>query len=126
MIENELCTAVISEAMKLHTDLGPGLLESVYEECLYYLLLERGLKVEKQKPIPLVYQGSHLSCGFRCDLLVEGRLIIEVKAVDAFNEIHLAQLLTYLRLCDVRLGLLINFNVSSLRNGLKRVVNNLR
>jgi GxxExxY protein len=82
--------------------------------------------VEKQKPIPLLYKGRQLPCGFRCDLLVEGKLIIEVKAVEAFNDVHLAQVLTYLRLSDVKLGLLINFNVSSLRNGLKRVVNNLR
>ena len=126
LMENELCTAVIAESMKLHTYLGPGLLESVYEECLYYSLVESGLNVEKQKPIPLVYKERQLPCGFRCDLLIEGRLIIEVKAVEAFNDIHLAQVLTYLRLSDVKLGLLINFNVSSLRNGLKRVVNNLR
>ena len=125
MSENELSKLVIGDAIKVHTALGPGLLESVYEECLCYALLESGLRLERQKPIPLVYRGVRLECGFRCDILVENKLILEVKAVEAFNDVHLAQVLTYLKLSNVRLGLMINFNVSKLADGLKRVVNKL-
>ena|SRR5437588_8016963 len=125
MLENELSHAVIGCAMRVHSSLGPGLLESAYEECLYYEISKAGLIVEKQKPMPLVYEAVKLECGYRIDLMVEGRLIIEVKAVEALNDVHLAQLLTYLRLSNCKLGLLINFKVARLKDGIKRVVNHL-
>ncbi len=125
MTENELSNIVIGEAIKVHQQLGPGLLESVYEECLTYKLIKTGLMIQKQKPIPLVFEDIKLECGFRCDILVENKLIIEVKAVEALNDIHLAQVLTYLKLTNVKLGLLMNFNVIKLKEGIKRVVNNL-
>jgi GxxExxY protein len=125
MNENELSSIVIGEAIKVHQGLGPGLLESVYEECLSYRLIKAGLLVEKQKPVPLVFEEVKLECGFRCDILVQGKLIIEVKAVEGLNDIHLAQVLTYLKLTNTKLGLLMNFNVLKLKDGIKRVVNNL-
>ena len=123
--ENELSNIVLGEAIKLHKALGPGLLESVYESCLGYHLISSGLKVEIQKPIPLIYNEVKLDCGFRCDLIIEGKLIVEVKAVEQLNDVHLAQVLTYLKLTGVKLGLLMNFNVVKMKDGIKRVVNNL-
>src|SRR5216684_3983184 len=111
--------------MKVHSALGPGLLESAYEACLQYELIKSGLRVEAQKPLPLVCESVKLECGYRVDLLVEGKLIIEVKSVEALAEIHFAQVLTYLRLSGLRLALLLNFNVVQLKQGIKRVVNNL-
>ncbi len=125
MTENELSRIVIGEALVVHKKLGPGLLESVYEECLSYRLIKWGLKIERQKPIPLVFEGIKLECGFRCDILIEDKLIIEIKAVEGLNDIHLAQVLTYLKLSDVKLGLLMNFNVLKIKEGIKRIVNNL-
>lgn len=125
MDENSLSNLVINRAIKVHTALGPGLLESAYQECLYFELMQAGLKVEKEKPLPLIYETVKLECGYRVDLFVESKLIIEVKAVDALNEVHLAQVLTYLKLSDCKLGLLINFNVKLLKTGIRRVVNNL-
>jgi GxxExxY protein len=125
MTENELSNIVLGEAIKVHKHLGPGLLESVYESCLVFHLFELGLKIERQKPIPLVYHKVKLDCGFRCDIIVENKLVIEVKAVDQLNEVHIAQVLTYLKLTGVRLGLLVNFNVLVLKQGIRRVVNNL-
>ena len=109
--------------MKLHSSLGPGLLESSYQECLYYELIKLDLSVEKQKPLPLIYENVKLDCGYRIDLLVERNVVIEVKAVDMLAPIHLAQILTYLRLSKIRTGLLINFNVVRLKDGIKRVAN---
>jgi GxxExxY protein len=125
MTENELSRIVIGEALKVHQVLGPGLLESVYETCLNYHLVKTGLYVERQKPIPLIYQEVKMDCGFRCDLVVERKLIIEIKVVDSLNDVHLAQALTYLKLTGSKLGLLMNFNVTMLRDGIRRVVNNL-
>jgi len=125
MIENELSTLVIGHAINVHRNLGPGLLESAYEECLYYELIKNKLIVKKQKAMPLIYENVKLDCGYRIDLMVEGKLIIEIKSVDSLNDIHLAQILTYLKLANCKLGLLINFNVTLLKNGIKRVVNNL-
>ena len=125
MTENQLSNIVISGAIKVHSALGPGLLESAYQECLFYELRRAGLGVEKQKPLPLVYGSVKLECGYRVDLLVEGKLIIEIKSVEALTDIHLAQLLTYLKLSNCKLGLLMNFNVVQLKQGIKRVVNNL-
>ena len=111
LTENELSRYLIGEAINVHKRLGPGLLESVYEECLGYRLIKSGFRIEKQKPIPLVFEEVKLECGFRCDLLVEGKIIVEVKSVENLNDIHLAQVITYLKLTGVKLGLLINFNV---------------
>jgi GxxExxY protein len=110
--------------MKVHSGLGPGLLESAYQECLCFELIKAGLFVEKQKPMPLVYSQVKLDCGYRVDIMVERRLIFEIKSVDAINDIHLAQVLTYLRLANCRLALIMNFNVLHLREGIRRVVNN--
>ncbi len=126
MNENSLSNLVINRALKVHTVLGPGLLESSYQECLFYELQKAGLKVEKETPLPLIYEEVKLECGYRVDLLVENKLIIEVKAVEALNDIHLAQVFTYLKLANCKLGLLINFNVLRLKEkGIRRVVNGL-
>ena len=109
----------------MHQSLGLGLLESAYEECLFYELRKIGLNVEKQKPLPLIYEEVKLDVGYRIDIIVENKLIIEIKSVEALNDVHFAQLLTYLKLTNCKLGLLINFNVSLIKNGVKRVVNNL-
>lgn len=109
----------------MHQSLGPGLLESAYEECLFYELKKTGLVVEKQKALPLVYEEVRLDVGYRIDIIVENKLILEIKSVEALNDVHFAQLLTYLKLTDCKLGLLINFNVTLIKNGIKRIVNNL-
>lgn len=125
MTEDQLSNIIIGCAIKVHTALGPGLLESAYEECLYYELIKEGLKVQKQKPLPLIYHEVKLEVGYRVDLLVEEKVIIEVKAVDQLNDVHLAQVLTYLKLNNNKLGLLINFNVARVKEGIRRVVNKL-
>ncbi|MDI1234109.1 MAG: GxxExxY protein [bacterium] len=123
MTENELSNKIIGIAIHIHKTLGPGLLESAYLECLFYKIGESGLLIEKEKPIPLVFETVKLNCGYRIDLLVEKKLVLEIKSVDAINDIHLAQTLTYLRLGNYRLGLLINFNTILLKDGIKRVIN---
>ena len=130
MIENslnleEIASTIIGCAIKVHRALGPGLLESAYKECLYYELLKAGLFVEKEKPMHLFYEEVKLDIGYRIYLLVEKKLVIEIKSKDALNDIDLAQTLTYLKIGDFRLGLLINFNVTLLKNGLKRVANKI-
>jgi GxxExxY protein len=125
MTENEISTSVIGCAIKVHKALGPGLLESAYEECLFYEIGKAGLNVIKQKALPLVYEEIKLEVGYRIDILVENKLIIEVKAVEALNDVHLAQVLTYLKLSNCKLGLLMNFNVAKMAEGIKRVVNKL-
>jgi len=125
MTENDLSGLIIGCAMKVHSELGPGLLENAYEVCLFYELTQTGFHVERQKSLPVIYREVKLDAGCRIDLLVENKVIIEVKAVELFNDVHLAQVITYLKLSHGKLGLLINFNVRSLKNGLKRVVNNL-
>ncbi len=125
MTENELSRVVVGCALKVHSALGPGLLESAYEACLEYELIKNGLLVEVQKPLPLIYQTVKLECGYRVDMLVERKLIVEVKAVEALAEIHFAQVLTYLRLSDLRLALMLNFNVVHMKDGIRRVVNKL-
>ena len=114
---------VLKCAFEVHTALGPGLLESAYHNCLKYELIEAGLIVESEKPLPLIYKKVKMECGYRVDLLVENKLLIELKAVDEIAPIHLAQVLTYLKLMDLRHGMILNFNVKSLKNGIKRVVN---
>lgn len=124
MTENELSNKIIGLAINVHTALGPGLLESAYKESLYFKIKQSGLLVEKEKPMPLVFEDVKLDCGYRIDLLVE-KLVIEIKSVEALNDIHLAQTLTYLKLGNHKLGLLINFNVVRLKEGIKRVANGL-
>ena len=123
MIENKLAQKVIGAAIEVHKQLGPGLLEHVYQECLYHELKSIGLRVEKEKPLPVIYKNIKLDHGYRVDLLVENRLVIEVKAVENFTDVHLAQVLTYLKLGDYRLGLLLNFNTVRMTDGIKRIIN---
>jgi len=125
MVENEIPERIIGCAIQVHRELGAGLLESSYEECLRYELMQSGLLVERQKTLPLVYKDVKLDCGYRIDLMVENKVVVEVKAVDSLNDIHLAQILTYLKLSKCKLGLLINSNVALLKNGIKRVANKL-
>lgn len=113
---------ILDCAFKVHTALGPGLLESAYEECLYYEIKKSGLNVEKQKALPLIYEEIKLDAGYRVDLLVEDKIVIELKSVEALADIHLAQILTYLKLSNCKLGLLVNFNVKHLKDGIKRVI----
>jgi len=122
---NELSNVVIGMAIDVHSALGPGLLESAYQECLYYKIQKEGFYVEKEKPIPLVFEGVKLNCGYRIDILVEKQLVLELKSVEKLSDLHLAHTLTYLRLGNFKLGLLMNFNSYLLKDGLKRVVNNL-
>ena len=123
MTENEISKVVFDCSLKVHKALGPGLLESAYEECLFYELKTTGLKIEKQKPLPLIYEDVKLEAGYRVNIIIEDKFIIEIKAVEALNDVHLAQLLTYLKLADCKLGMLINFNVTLIKNGIKRVIN---
>ncbi|SDG79265.1 GxxExxY protein [Psychroflexus sediminis] len=123
MKENELATKIIGAAIEVHKQLGPGLLESTYETCLAFELRQIGLDVNQQIALPVIYKDVKLNAGYRIDLLVENKVIIEIKSVEALADIHTAQLLTYLKLKDLKLGLLINFNEVLLKNGLKRVLN---
>ena len=125
MTENEISTKIIGLAIDVHKVLGPGLLESAYKESLFYMKNNHGLKVEKEKAMPLVFEEIKLDCGYRIDLLVENKLVKEIKSVDSLNDIHLAQTLTYLKLGNYKLGLLINFNEVLLKKGVRRIVNNL-
>jgi GxxExxY protein len=125
LTENQIATAIVNAAIHVHRQLGPGLLESVYEECLYYTLLKRGFNVEKQLALPVYFEEIKMEVGFRTDLLVERKVIIEVKSVEKLNDIHLAQTLTYIKLSNCKLGILINFNTVKVVEGIRRVVNNL-
>ena len=121
---NALTEKIISAAIAVHQALGPGMLESSYEACLTYEVLDRGLSVKRQKPLPIVYRGQTLDCGYRLDLLVEGQVVVEIKSIERFERVHAAQLLSHLRFSKCKVGLLINFNVKWLtREGIKRVVN---
>jgi GxxExxY protein len=123
MREDLLTNSIIRLAMDVHTALGPGLLENVYQECLYYKIKKAGFLVEKEKVMPVVFEDVRLDCGYRIDLLIENRLVLELKSVECLTDIHLAQTLTYLKLGSYRYGLLINFNVFRLKDGIKRIVN---
>jgi len=125
MHENEISAVVVDVGIEIHREIGPGLLESVYEEVLAFELANRGLEICRQVPIPVTYKSLKMEMGFRADLFVENKVIIEIKSVDAIAPIHGKQLLTYLRLSGLHLGLLMNFNVELMKNGIKRVVNNL-
>jgi GxxExxY protein len=120
--QNELTSTIIGCAIEVHKQLGPGLLESAYQECLYYELKKSGLKVQKEKPMPIVYKEIKLDHGYRIDLLVNDKIVIEIKTVENFTEVHTAQVLTYLKLGNYPLGLLINFHVATLKNGIKRII----
>jgi GxxExxY protein len=124
MLQNQVSGTIIDCALKVHTALGPGILESVYETCLAHELRKAGLKVRTQVPVPVIYDGVKLDTGLRLDLLVEELVIVEVKSIDKLAPIHTAQLLSYLKLTNLQLGLLLNFNVVHMRDGWKRVVNN--
>ena len=118
----KLFKKILDSCFKVHTALGPGLLESAYEKCLVHELSLQGLRVEEQKPMPLLYEGLNLDAGYRIDLFVESEIVIEIKAVEAIAPVHLAQILTYLKLSEKPLGLLVNFNVKHLKEGIKRVI----
>jgi GxxExxY protein len=120
---NSITEQIIGAAIEVHRVLGPGLLESAYETCLVFELRERGLKVEQQRPLPVVYKSVRLDCGYRLDIVVENLVIVEIKAVEHLTSVHEAQLLSYLRLYGCRVGLLINFHSSMLKQGLRRIVN---
>ena len=126
MDENAMATRIIGCAIEVHREMGPGLLESIYEECLVKELRDAGLSVQQQVPLPVIYKGVRLDNSLRLDLWVEGRVIVELKAVECFTDVHMAQLMTYLRITDNKLGLLINFNVRMLKQGIKRVALGLR
>ncbi len=123
--EDRLSKEIIGAAIEVHRHLGPGLLESAYEECLCKELAIRDIVFERQKPLEVVYKGITLDCGYKLDIVVEDKVILELKSVNKIESIHEAQLLTYLKLSDIRLGILINFNVPVLKDGIKRIVNNL-
>ena len=122
MKENEISKIIIGCAIEVHKQLGPGLLESAYQECLFYELKQAGLEVQKEKPMPIVYKEVKLDHGYRIDLLVENKVVVEIKSVEELNDVHTAQVLTYLKLGNYKLGLLLNFHVSVLKDGIKRII----
>ena len=125
MTENEIATIIVEVAYEIHQHLGPGLMESVYENTIAYELGKRGVVVRRQQALPVIYESVRMNMGFRADLVVDGKVIVEIKSVEALAPVHRKQLLTYLRLADKRLGLLINFNVELIKDGITRVVNKL-
>lgn len=125
MTENEISKIVFDSAIKVHRSLGPGLLESAYEACLYHELSRTDIFIERQKPLPLIYEDIKLEIGYRVDLIIENKVILEIKSVEALNDVHMAQVLTYLKLSNCKLGMLLNFNVILIKNGIKRIANNL-
>jgi GxxExxY protein len=124
-IENKIATSILDQAFKIHRELGPGLLESVYEKCLQYELIEAGLIAQTQVPVPMNYKTIHFDAGFRIDVLVENKVLVEIKSVESLAPVHFAQTLTYLKMKDLHLGILINFNTKLLKDGIHRIVNNL-
>jgi len=125
MTENEIAKQIVDVAFNIHTTYGPGLMESVHEAIMAHELMKRGLSVRRQQPIPLIHETIRMEVGFRADLVVGNKVIVELKSIDAIGPVHKKQLLTYLRLADKRLGLLINFNVELIKHGISRVVNRL-
>lgn len=120
---NKISDILIGCSIEIHKQLGPGLLESAYKECLFYELIQNGLKVKREVPMPIIYKEINLDHGYRMDLLVEDKVVVELKTVDFLTDVHKAQLLTYLKLGNYKLGLLINFNETLLKNGIKRIIN---
>ena len=125
MNENEISKILVDCCFKVHTELGPGLLESVYEEVLSYEISKRGLNLERQKGISVLYDNIKMELGFRADIIIENKVIIELKSIEAIAPVHTKQLLTYLKLTGIKLGLLVNFNEALIKDGIKRIVNNL-
>ncbi len=125
MTENELSKIIVNVAYQIHVNLGPGLLESVYEEIMYFELTNQGLRVERQKAIPVFWNGIKMEIGFRADLIVENKVIVELKSVETLAPVHSKQVLTYLKLTGLKLGLLINFNENLIKDAITRIVNNL-
>lgn len=125
MTENELAKVIVNTCYNIHVELGPGLLESVYEEILYYELTSQGFRVERQKPIPVFWKELKMDIGFRADLIVENKVVVELKSVELIAPVHPKKLLTYLRLTKLKLGLLVNFNVALIKDGITRIVNGL-
>lgn len=123
MDDEHIIRKILDCSFKVHKTLGPGLLESAYEECLNYELVKSGLRIERQKGLPIVYEEIHIGVGYRLDLLVESRIIVEIKAVESLLDVHYAQIITYLKLSNLKLGLLINFNTKLLKNGIHRIIN---
>lgn len=122
MTENQISKSILDCAFKVHTELGPGLLEKVYQECLAFELRDIGLRVQVEKPMPLIYKEIKFECGYRIDLLGENKVVVELKVVEGFNDVHIAQTLTYMKLANCKLGLLLNFYTKSLKNGIKRLI----
>ncbi len=122
MEEDFITERILKCAFKVHSELGPGLLEGAYENCLNYEMNQEGLFVENQKAQPLIYAEVKMDCGYRLDFLVEKKVVVEVKAIEAFNDVHIAQVITYLKLSKCKIGLLLNFNVKSLKDGIKRII----
>jgi len=125
MSENEIAKIIVDVAYTIHVELGPGLLESVYEEIMYYELKKRGLHVDRQKPIPVIWDEIKMDLGFKADLIVENKVVVELKAVEKTNPVYFRQLMTYLTITELKLGLLINFGERYIKDGIKRVVNGL-
>ncbi len=125
MTENEIAKIIVNTCYNIHVELGPGLLESVYEEVLAFELLEKGLTIERQKPIAVSWKGIMMDIGFRLDIIVDNKVIIELKSVENIHPVHYKQLLTYLKITNCKLGILVNFNEALIKDGIKRVVNNL-
>lgn len=125
MTENQLASIIVNKCYQIHVELGPGLLESVYEEILYFELNKEGLHVERQKALPVIWKNKKMNLGFRTDLIVEGKVILELKSVEKIAPVHPKQLLTYLKITGLKLGLLINFNEVLIKNGITRIVHNL-
>ncbi|WP_280646143.1 MULTISPECIES: GxxExxY protein [unclassified Dysgonomonas] len=125
MTENEISKYIVDAAYCIHSELGPGLLESVYEEIMYYELTIQDMKVERQKELPVVWDGLKMDLGFRTDLIVEDKVIVELKSIEKVSPVHYKQLQTYLKITEMKLGLLINFNENLIKDGIKRIVNNL-
>jgi GxxExxY protein len=125
MTENEIAKIIVNQALQVHKKLGPGLLESVYEHILFYELTNLGLNCKRQVPFPVIYENKKMDLGFRADITVENKVIIEIKSIETLAPVHYKQLLTYLKISGYKLGILINFNVQLLKDGIKRIVNNL-
>ena len=123
MSQEEIITLVLDEAFYIHKSIGPGLLENVYKKCLAYRLRERGLLVETEKPIPVIFEGTKMECGYRADIVIEKTILVDTKSIEAIGPLQIAQVLTYLRFLNIKYGLILNFNTQLMKNGIKRVLN---
>ena len=123
MSQEEIITLVLDEAFYIHKSIGPGLLENVYKNCLAYRLRERGLLVETEKPIPVIFEGTKMECGYRADIVIEKTILVDTRSIEAIGPLQIAQVLTYLRFLNIKYGLILNFNTQLMKNGIKRVLN---